>query len=529
MTQDSFTILEQISQSSTTTVYKAHQNALDRTVLLKVLHKHLLRDMGLVARFSREAKACAILRSENIVQVYDLTEVDGAPAIVMEYVEGRSLEDLLLDKSVYSEDLLLKVAVSVLKALSYAHERGVVHRDIKPGNILVSENGIFKVTDFGLAAVSDAPSLTMEGSLIGTPAYMSPEQARGEAVDNRTDLFSLGITLIEVLTGEKILVGRSYAECINKIQNFELNSLDVFASKCSPHTFEFLKRLLAPDKNDRFASANEALEFLTSTAEKKSVEKTLEVEKKNRKSVFLVGGVSAIVILVVVFSFILRHPAIKEVNSPLTNSIADTSSQVPTEKKVAEQGGELKQTTIGADKKILLPTGKTASTSSPQQIASSRIQLSNGSATVDANDSGYISIACTPWAKIYIDNEYAGTTPIAGSIKVPKGRHAIMFSNPNFAPIVKELEVQSKLLSTVEVNFLKTSGYIFVSVEPWAEIYVDDQYRDTTPLSKPIVVSAGTRKLRIHNPAYKDIVRNLTVSPGDTVRLNFSFLTDVQK
>ncbi len=531
MTQDSFTILEQISQSSTTTVYKAHQNALDRTVLLKVLHKHLLRDRGLVARFSREAKACAILRSENIVQVYDLTEVDGAPAIVMEYVEGRSLEDLLLDKSVYSEDLLLKVAVSVLKALSYAHERGVVHRDIKPGNILVSENGIFKVTDFGLAAVSDAPSLTMEGSLIGTPAYMSPEQARGESVDNRTDLFSLGITLIEVLTGEKILVGRSYAECINKIQNFELNSLDVFASKCSPHTFEFLKRLLAPDKNDRFASANEALEFLTSTAEKKSVEKALEVEKKKKKGVFLVGGVSAIVILVVVFSFILRHPAIKEVNSPLTNSIADTSSPVPTEKKAEAQSGELRTTQpiVDAEKKKLPASDKMMSTSSPQQIASSKNQPSNGSATVDANDSGYISIACTPWAKIYIDNEYAGTTPIAGSIKVPKGRHAIMFSNPNFAPIVKELEVQSKLLSTVEVNFLKTSGYIFVSVEPWAEIYVDDQYRDTTPLSKPIVVSAGTRKLRIHNPAYKDIVRNLTVSPGDTVRLNFSFLTDVQK
>ena len=532
MTQDSFTILEQISQSPTTTVYKAHQNALDRTVLLKVLHKHLLRDKGLVARFSREAKACAILRSENIVQVYDLTEVDGAPAIVMEYVEGKSLEDLLLDKSVYSEELLTKVAVSVLKALSYAHDSGVVHRDIKPGNILVAENGTIKVTDFGLASVSDTPSLTMEGSLIGTPAYMSPEQARGETVDSRTDFFSLGVTLIEVLTGQKILVGRSYAECISKIQDFELSSLDGFASKCSPHVFEFLKGLLAPSKFDRFNSANEALGFLTSSSIGEEVQKeSLEPETKSKRSVFAIGGVGMVLILVVVLFFALRHSITENVGNQSSNPIPNSSHQIPIEKKVNTQSGGFtaKQPEIEMDKKKQsIPETKT-STLTPRQVASPQGQPLNTATVVDANDSGYVSIVCTPWAKIYIDNEYAGTTPIAGSIKVPKGAHTIMFSNPNFAPIVKQVRVQPQLLSTVEANFLMISGYIFISVEPWAEIYVDDQYRDTTPLSKPIIVSAGTRRLRIHNPAYKDIVRNLTVSAGDTLRLNFSFLTDSQK
>ncbi len=262
MSKDNFSILEKINESSTTTVFKAHQNVLDRTVLLKVLHKHLLRDKNLVARFTREARACAVLHSENIVQVYDLTEIDGAPTIVMEYVEGKSLEEMLLNH-IYPEEFVIKIASSVLNALSYAHERGIVHRDIKPGNILVSENGMVKVTDFGLAAVSDAPSLTMEGSLIGTPAYMSPEQARGEPVDGRTDLFSLGVTLIEILTGEKILLGKSYAECINNIQSFRQKSLDKFSDKCSPHILEFLKRLLAPDKEARFSSAEQALDFLS--------------------------------------------------------------------------------------------------------------------------------------------------------------------------------------------------------------------------------------------------------------------------
>ncbi len=531
MTQDSFTILELISQSPTTSVYKAHQNVLGRTILLKVLHKHLLRDKELVARFSREAKACAILKSENIVQVYDLTEVDGAPAIVMEYVEGKSLEDLLEDPSVRSEALLRKVASSVLKALSYAHDRGVTHRDIKPGNILVSEDGTVKVTDFGLAAVTDAPSLTMEGSLIGTPAYMSPEQARGEPVDQRTDLFSLGVTLVEVLTGDKILVGRSYAECLNKIQTFSLASIGYLAPQCSPHVFEFMKKMLAPDKHDRFAFASEALAFLESVPfVEKQETPTNGGSARKRASRLLAGAVGAVLLVVVGLSFVFRHPALKTGGAATDSTLVSKShpteeikSSLPPEQQDLKRGEPGREKTAAAKLPDTSPVQQRDSTG-PGAAGDKTLAVASAE-----SDSGYISVQCTPWAKIFIDNEYAGTTPISGSIKMPAGEHTVTFNNPNFAPIVRQVTVQPKLLASVSANFLESSGYVIVSVEPWGNVYVDDQFRETTPSVQPIVVSAGTRKIRIHNPNFQDIVKTVTVNPGDTLRLNFSFLDQGRK
>ncbi len=528
MAVDSFTILELINQSPTTSIYKAHQNVLDRTVLLKVLHKHLLKDKDLVARFRREAKACAILRSENIVQVYDLTEVEGAPAIVMEYVEGKSLDEAILDPDVRPGELFDRVAVSVLNALAYAHERGVVHRDIKPGNILVSADGVIKVTDFGLAAVSDAPSLTIDGTLIGTPAYMSPEQSRGEAVDNRTDLFSLGVTLVEVLTGKKILAGRSYTECISKIQAFELSSLDSFKLQCSPHVLEFLKGLLAPAREGRFPSASDALKFLLESAGGEASRsgavatpsesgKSAELGRKR----LLTIGVGIILVIVVGLSLVLSRPAQKpRINNAVSPSDSIGNSIAGKGRGSTDTGADTSRKSNSGERKMVATGNQSEGKGG---YPASREQYGHESSSVKS-DSGYISIACTPWAKIFIDNEYAGRTPISGSIKVPAGRHTVTFNNPYFAPIVEEVDVHSKVLASVDVNFLKDAGYLFINVHPWGEVYVDDQWRETTPSSKPIVVSPGIRHLKIQNPAFHDIMRDLNVKPGDTLRLNFSFL-----
>ncbi|MCL4540709.1 MAG: protein kinase [Bacteroidetes bacterium] len=524
MSQDNFTILELISQSSTTSVYKAHQNVLERTVLLKVLHKHLLGNKDLVSRFSREAKACAILRSENIVQVYDLTEVDGAPAILMEYVQGKSLEDTLLDESVRSEDFLLKVAFSVLNALRYAHDRGVTHRDIKPGNILISDEGTIKVTDFGLATVPDSPSLTMEGSLIGTPAYMSPEQARGETVDQRTDIFSLGVTLVEVLTGDKILAGRSYAECISKIQSFNLDSIDYLKSKCSPHTFEFLKRMLAPRKADRFASANEALRFLEgNTSVAAPVRSEESAARRMKPRVFIAGAIAGVIVILVGLSFVFRHPATKMVSTPPDTLSTVKPGSAAEEKTVPRRGSSIPGGTEKTVEKQQPEPGHVPGKRTGDVTVGTKPDTQQVVMATTSTDSGYISVHCTPWAKIYIDDEFAGTTPISGSIKMPVGEHTVTFNNQNFVPIVKQVTIRRNLLTSVDADFLRNAGYLIVSVNPWGKVYVDDQFRETTPSAQVIVVSAGTRRIRIQNPNFQDIIRNVTVNPGDTLRLSFDF------
>jgi serine/threonine-protein kinase len=254
-----FTIEATISESSTTRVFRAFDETLHRRVLLKVLHRHLAHDEQLRQRFVREARACAALRSEYIVQVYDLTEVEGAPAIVMEYVEGTSLKELIADESQRTFALASKVALHVLRGLSVAHGQQIIHRDIKPGNIMVDVNGMIKVSDFGLARISVPSTMTTEGMLVGTPAYIAPEQILGEQPDARADLFSLGTTLVETLSGERLFEGVTYTECLNKVSSFKTDMIDRFIPASSTEFIEFIKRLMHPDKRQRFASADEAL------------------------------------------------------------------------------------------------------------------------------------------------------------------------------------------------------------------------------------------------------------------------------
>jgi serine/threonine protein kinase len=153
-------------------------------------------------------------------------------------------------------------ALHVLRGLALAHERGIIHRDIKPGNILVSDRNILKVTDFGLAYVAMSPTVTMEGMVLGTPAYMAPEQVRGDEIDARTDLFALGVTLVEVITGTRIFEGSTYSECMKKVLAFRSDDVKQFESHSTPEFTEFLMKLLHPKKDERFSSAREALHAL---------------------------------------------------------------------------------------------------------------------------------------------------------------------------------------------------------------------------------------------------------------------------
>jgi serine/threonine-protein kinase len=191
-----------LGQGGMADVELAHDQVLDRQVAVKILHSRYADDPSFLERFKREARAAASLNHPNMVAVYDTGEQDARPFIVMEYVSGRSLREVLRREGVLPQRAA-EIASSAALGLHYAHERGLIHRDVKPANIMISNEGQVKVTDFGIARAMNAETVTQTAAVFGTAAYIAPEQAQGLPVDARTDVYSLGVVLYEMLTGRQ--------------------------------------------------------------------------------------------------------------------------------------------------------------------------------------------------------------------------------------------------------------------------------------------------------------------------------------
>lgn len=192
-----------LARGGMATVYRATDTRLDRTVALKVMHAELAADDEFVSRFISEARSAARLSDPHIVGVFDQGEDEGAVFLAMEYVPGRTLRDVLRERGHLEPDLALEISESLLSALRAAHQAGLVHRDVKPENVLISDDGRVKVADFGLARAwrNPANNTTARGLLLGTVNYIAPEQALGERATPRSDVYAVGIMLYEMLTG----------------------------------------------------------------------------------------------------------------------------------------------------------------------------------------------------------------------------------------------------------------------------------------------------------------------------------------
>jgi hypothetical protein len=258
-----YELQELVGAGGMSNVFRAHDRLLERTVAIKVLHDQLGADEDYVERFRREARSVAQLAHPNIVTVIDRGEENGRQYIVFEYIEGDSLKQVVADGPLPVPDVL-ELALQVAQALAFAHDRGLVHRDVKPQNVLLTEEGQAKVTDFGIARSLDVQGVTQTGTVLGTSDYIAPEQARGQRVDRKTDIYSLGAVLYELLTGEVPYEGDNFVAVAMKHVHDPVPSV-IERRPDAPLRLEYaVQRAMAKDPDDRFDSMDDLVRELQS-------------------------------------------------------------------------------------------------------------------------------------------------------------------------------------------------------------------------------------------------------------------------
>jgi eukaryotic-like serine/threonine-protein kinase len=257
-----YKIIEKVGGGGMADVYKAEDQVLGRTVALKILHKQFASDEGFLERFRREARAAAKLTHPNIVSIYDVGEEGGVHFIVMEFVKGMTLKKLIQKDAPLSTEKVVHISMQIAKAMEFAHEHEIIHRDIKPQNVIITDNGEIKVTDFGIARAGATSTMTRTGAVMGTAHYISPEQAQGSIVGPTTDIYSLGVVMYEMATGELPFRGENpVSVALKHINDTPIPPRSVFGD--IPVSLEaVIIKCMTKNPNERYRSADAVREDL---------------------------------------------------------------------------------------------------------------------------------------------------------------------------------------------------------------------------------------------------------------------------
>ncbi|PIS47079.1 MAG: hypothetical protein COT17_05435 [Elusimicrobia bacterium CG08_land_8_20_14_0_20_51_18] len=284
-------ILEKVGQGGMGSVYKAKHLTLNKTVCVKLLSRELSYDQRNIEFFMREARSAAKLDHPNIVHVYNFGEENGQYFIVMSYVEGKTLQDVLNEKKVLGIPEASEIIIEILEGLAHAHSKSIIHRDIKPSNILITTNGVPRIADFGLArSVNEEKQLTIAGEMVGTAYFMSPEQGLAQKVDTRADLYALGATYFYLIMGKYPFEGKTSIEVISKHINEPLPNMFVMKPDIPIWLTKIIEKLMKKDPEERYQSAEEVLKELKKQKARnyeninESTEMNYEMDDLNKKS-----------------------------------------------------------------------------------------------------------------------------------------------------------------------------------------------------------------------------------------------------
>jgi serine/threonine-protein kinase len=396
-----YQIRKQLGSGTMGVVFLAHDPQIDRPVALKVLRPDKVVTEEFVHRFLKEARAIGRLTHPNIVVVYDIGRDHGTIYIAMEYVEGRPF-DRVIGSGKPDYPTWARVGAQLANTLAYAHEKGIIHRDIKPSNIIMTRGGHLKLTDFGIARIED-PEATLQtrvGDILGTPAYMSPEQVAGQPVDGRSDLFSLGVILYEWLLGQRPFRGASMAAIFGAIANQAPRPPKAIDKDLPQPLADLLFKSLQKTKSDRFQDGRQMAAAIEESCCQLQLEQAPKKGKGRHRWLWRLAGVSCAA-MGIIYGGLQLIPQGQNWLMPFPPMASPPDSTLPSSTQAPIQSPPS-------------PTVETPPESVPQEIA----------------PQGDLRVASLPaGAQLYIDGVPKGRTP--ASLALPKGTYSLRLSLPD--------------------------------------------------------------------------------------------------
>lgn len=408
-----YEVLDEIGRGGMAVVYKARQRSLDRIVAIKELDiKRAGADPRAGDRFKLEARAAASLHHPSIITVHDFWERGNKAYIAMEFVDGLELKEVLDRTGALDPALATLIALQICRALKYAHERGIIHRDVKPGNIMLSRTGDVKLADFGIVFVSGTTDLTTTGAIIGTPSYMSPEQIRDEEPGPASDVFSLGVVLYEVVTGTRPFSAKNEVALTHAILRKKPISPRRLNSRVGFKLSRIIMKCLKKKPHKRYVTMDELEAALLKSLPRRAPE-------LNRAVVRLVASAD--------------HPGGQEDTIPL------------------EPRREISRTG-----RILSLTGLVALLVLIILLVMPPLPRKGGvnQAIVDSAPS-QITVVAYPWAEVILDDMKLGYTPRVAPFKVPSGRHKLVLKNPQLGTKSYNLSLSPGEALSIKLDFLE--------------------------------------------------------------------------
>ncbi len=502
-------IIHEISRGAITTVYKARHLNLNRTVILKVLNPQWLREQDLLKRFKREARISAHLRHPNIVNVYDFHIGSDLVYISLEYVEGGTLEQYIRENRSPEIPRIISVLRDTLRALDYAHERGIIHRDIKPGNILLDENFTARLTDFGLASFQDMPGVTVQGQSMGTPAYMPPELIRGEQAGVQSDLYSLGLTLYEMLTGDNPFRKENTAATLQAVLSEEAPDISGPRPDAPRWITDMTRQLMERDPRKRPPGTAVLLQRLESTGDQ------APVRPPAKKRIFR-WLLTPVALIIAVLFYRLLAPGDGTPLPPVSLPASDTLSQAgdSIHAPVVVENSQ-------PDKTDSRPArGKPADSPPPR---SDDAPAGQPPSLPPQQATGSLYVSCTPWAKILLDGDSVDVTPLKQAIELSAGTHRLELVNPNYKSESFTLNIVAGRRDTLNVRLKPDFAYLMIKATPWARVYINNRYKEDTPLEQALIVPAGRNIIELVNPVLGTIIDTLSVRAGERLEKHYRF------